>query len=290
MTNDLPALPDPGDGLATLAEAFTIATTWHAQSGSSLAAAIDARNANRPTVAAAHYIAACCCMIVAQTARSVAAQIDPQRGDAEGGVLPRHPRLPRVGQRRRRDEHHRGAQPRRGGRVVTRRETSLPERERRDLGELVLLVAIAVVALLAVVADARASSPPPNTILEHRAWRASTYGWPGDDPYQRLAGCGHRKIGGRDAGQPMPCRLSPRLPIVAHRTWPLGLYVVVCYTKRVTLDGVLVRRCAGARVGDRCGPGCDRNRVHADLSYGLARRIAFPYGIANVTVTRWAPR
>jgi hypothetical protein len=88
MTYDLPALPDPGDGLATLAEAFTIATTWHAQSGSSLVAAIDARNANRPTVAAAHYIAACCCMIVAQTARSVAAQIDPQRGDAEGGVCP----------------------------------------------------------------------------------------------------------------------------------------------------------------------------------------------------------
>lgn len=83
MTNPL---PDPGEGLATLAEAFTIATTWHAQSSSSLAAAVDARNADRPTVAAAHYIAACCCMIAAQTARSVAAQIDPQR--EEGGVCP----------------------------------------------------------------------------------------------------------------------------------------------------------------------------------------------------------
>ena len=155
-----------------------------------------------------------------------------------------------------------------------------------------LLVCIAVVALLAVVADARAAAPPPNTptILEYRTWRASTYGWPGDDPYQPLAGCGHKKIGGADAGKPMPCRLSPTLPIVAHRTWPLGLYVVVCYVKRVTPEGVLVRRCAGARVGDRCGPGCDANGVDADLSYGLARRIAFPYSIRNVTVIRRVPR
>jgi hypothetical protein len=78
------AMPDPGEGLTTLAEAFTIATTWQAQYHAALGSAIDARKAERPTVAAAHYIAACCCMIAAQTAHSVAAQIDPDHAD--GGV------------------------------------------------------------------------------------------------------------------------------------------------------------------------------------------------------------
>lgn len=138
-----------------------------------------------------------------------------------------------------------------------------------------LLVALAAACYL--VPAARAD------MLTHEGWRASTYGWPGDAPYQPLAGCGYRKIGGRDAGKPMPCRLSPRLPIVAHRTWRLGSYVLVCYRAADR------RRCAGARVGDRCGPGCDANGVDLDLSWGLARRLRFPYGIAAVTTVRVAP-
>lgn len=41
---------------------------------------------------------------------------------------------------------------------------------------------------------------------------------------------------------------------------------------------------------EEIGPGCDHNGVDADLSWGLARRIAFPYSIANVTVLRVVPR
>lgn len=152
----------------------------------------------------------------------------------------------------------------------------------RDRTAFLVGAVLAAIVCPLVVALADASAAPR---VERAEWRVSTYGWPGDDPYQRLAGCGYKKVGGLDAGRPMPCRLTPTLPIVAHRTLPLGILVRVCYTRRVS-DLVLVRRCAGARVGDRCGPGCDRNRVDADLSWGLARRIAFPYTVGTVTVLR----
>ena len=154
-------------------------------------------------------------------------------------------------------------------------------RERRHTAKWVACALLLVVATIGALWAF--ATPAGATVVEYRTVRASTYGWPGDAPTQPLAGCGYRKIGGADAGRPMPCRLSPRLPIVAHRSWRLGTLVRVCTTGPE-------RRCAGARVGDRCGPGCDRNGVDVDLSWGVARRIGFGYGVADVIVIREVAR
>lgn len=146
--------------------------------------------------------------------------------------------------------------------------TPVPEPRRYWLYGLGLAVILLAITFLAIWAE------------ESRAavvWKdatVSTYGWPGDGPTQPLAGCGYKKRGGLDAGKPMPCRLTPKAPIVAHRTLPLGTLIRVCYQGR----------CSGARVGDRCGPGCDHNGVEYDLSWGLAKRLGFPYSIESVKV------
>lgn len=116
--------------------------------------------------------------------------------------------------------------------------------------------------------------------------KVSTYGWPGDSPFQPLAGCGYRKINAPDAGGKMPCRLSPRLAIMAvvPGFLKMGLRGTVCYGGNG--DGVPGRgeRCAWFRAGDRCGPGCYANGVKGDLSHGVARLIGFPWTVDYVTI------
>jgi hypothetical protein len=104
---------------------------------------------------------------------------------------------------------------------------------------------------------------------------ASTYGWPGEgwsESHQQLAGCGHHKIGGWNAGDRLPCRLHPRIRGIASRRLPLGTLVAVCY-----------RRCALGRVVDR-GPYA--NGASVDVTFGMARAIGMPYSVEIVGVRR----
>jgi len=54
----------------------------------------------------------------------------------------------------------------------------------------------------------------------------------------------------------------------------------------------LARECrrVGCRLRLGIGPGCDRNGVDVDLSWGVARRIGFGYGVADVIVIREVAR
>lgn len=135
--------------------------------------------------------------------------------------------------------------------------------------------------ILAILILAGALSAPASaSAAEWQTAKMSTYGWPGDGPYQPLAGCGYRKIGPPNAGQRLPCNLSPSIIGVAvvHGVARLGerLSFEIC------VDGTCGRY--WLRVIDYCGPGCARNGVLFDISWGGARRTNFGYAVREV---RW---
>lgn len=138
---------------------------------------------------------------------------------------------------------------------------------------------ITTISLLVLLVLASAAQAAPKKVTWERV-KVSTYGWPGDGPYQGLAGCGYRAIGGKDAGRRSPCYLNPRQPVMAHRTLPLGTLLRVC------TEGPSKGTCSGARVWDRCGPGCDANGVWGDQSWGLQKRLGLGYTTTYVWVAR----